>query len=306
MSTPASDGPDLSHYQWPVAWAQVPTYPLMSVKLTDGVSYPADKLAKHVAMFEVIRQHGTRWCGTYHWLRSSSSAKAQADYYISTLVNRLGGLQHGELVQLDWETTPNLPVPTSDMAIEWADRVEQVIGRACVITYSSDWLPDSTLDADSRREFEEWRQQRPDAPLWFANYSLSNGPQGGAAECAKYDADVWQWTSKASVPGIAGGVDMNAVLVPAVLDRLTGRAQTTPGGSRPPIGGIDVTADECRAIVADEIRKALAEATGQGLTSWPDTVRADLEATRQTYNAVTDLSTLTWAVAADVAELKNR
>ena len=67
-----------------------------------------------------------------------------------------------------------------------------------------------------------------------------------------------------------------------------------------------MTADECRAIVADEIRKALAEATGNGLTSWPDTVRADLEATRQTFNAVTELATLTWAVAADVATIKNR
>jgi GH25 family lysozyme M1 (1,4-beta-N-acetylmuramidase) len=296
--TPASDGIDVSHHQGAIDWATVPQYRLCTTKLTEGVAYPADKLAVHVGYYEAMRGHGFRWLGGYHWLRSSSSAKAQADYFLSTLTNRLGGLGPNELVQLDWETTPGLAVPTGEMVEEWCDRVEQVIGRQCCIVYSSDWLPDSPLDSDLVPEMLEWRDHFPDRPYWHANYSLSTGANGGAAECAEYNAAVWQWTSKASVPGINGGVDMNQVCVPAVLDRLTGRAPTT--------GGPDVTADECRAIVAEEVRKALAEATGNGLTNWPDTVRADLEATRQTYNAVTELTTLTWAVAADVVTIKNR
>jgi GH25 family lysozyme M1 (1,4-beta-N-acetylmuramidase) len=296
-TTPASDGIDISHHQGKIDWAKVPAYRLGTTKLTDGVSYPADKLAVHVGYVEAMRAHGFRWLGAYHWLRGNTSAKAQADYFVQVLTNRLGGLQHGELVQLDWETTPNIADPTVAQVEEWCDRVEQVIGRACVIVYSSDWVPG----------FHAWRDRNPTFPYWHANYNLGSTPNGGQAECVKYDAAVWQWTSKASVPGIVGGVDMNAVLEPAVLDRLTGRAQTSPGDTPPPPPpGDDVTADECRAIVADEIRKALAEATGNGLTSWPDTVRADLEATRQTFNAVTELATLTWAVAADVATIKNR
>jgi GH25 family lysozyme M1 (1,4-beta-N-acetylmuramidase) len=282
---PASDGIDVSHHQWPVAWHLVPDYRLMTVKLTDGTAYPADKLAKHVQMFEAMRDQGARWIGTYHWLRANTTAWAQADYFTSTLVDRLGGLRPGELVQLDWERTPGFPDPSVAQVEAWCDRVEENLGRQCVIVYSSDWVPG----------FLAWRGRNPGRPLWYANYNLSSSPQGGQAECARYSADVWQWTSKASVPGISGGVDMNAVLVPAVLDRLTGRTHT---------GGGDVTADECRAIVAEEVRKALAEATGNGLTNWPDTVRADLEATRQTFNAVTELTTLTWTVAADVVTIK--
>ena len=291
--TPAIDGIDISHWQSPVDWLEVPAFKLMTVKLTDGVSYPHDLIDTHVAMFESMRAHGARWLGTYHWLRGNRPAKDQADYYVSTLVNRLDGLRHGELVQLDWERTGGVVDPTVAQVEEWCDRVEQVLGRPCIV-YCSDWVPG----------FKEWRQRNPDAALWYANYNLTATSTGGAAECDKYRADVWQWTSKAAVPGVVGGCDMNAVLNATTLDRLTGRAATGPG-EHPTPPGAEMTADECRAIVADEVRKALAEATGNGLTNWPDTVRADLEATRQTYNAVTELTTLTWAVAADVAALKH-
>jgi hypothetical protein len=108
--------------------------------------------------------------------------------------------------------------------IEFNDRLRQKVGRDCVITYSSDWLPDSTLDADSRREFDEWRQARPDDALWYANYNTGSSPTGGWTECAKYGADVWQWSSTYTHPSIAGGFDINHVFNPAVLDRLTGRS----------------------------------------------------------------------------------
>lgn len=179
---------------------------------------------------------GVRWRGAFHWLRSDSSIASQAANFLQRVRNN-GGLKVGDLLQTDWEVTPGIPLVTSDQVIEFNDRIRQAVGRDCVITYSSDWLPDSTLDVDSRREFEEWRQARPHDPLWYANYNTSSSPDGGWAECAKYGADVWQWTSKFVHPSIAGGFDMNHVFRPEVLDRLTGRADPiTP----PPLEDNDV------------------------------------------------------------------
>jgi hypothetical protein len=124
--------------------------------------------------------------------------------------------------QTDWEPTPGIPLVTSDQVTEFNDRIEQAVGRECVITYSSDWLPDSSLDLDSRAEFMEWRDANPDAPLWYANYDSGSRPTGGPAECAKYRADVWQWTDRFTHPSVVAPFDMNMVLRPGTLDRICG------------------------------------------------------------------------------------
>jgi hypothetical protein len=190
-----------------------------------------------------MREQAFRYRGAYHWLRSDSSIAVQAAN-LCARIDALGGLQPGEFVQADWEVTPNIPLVTSNQVAEWCDRVEQHYGRECVIVYSSDWLPDSTLDTDSRAEFAEWRDENPDYPLWFANYNTGSRPTGGWAECDRYGADVWQWTSTHKHPSIIsprrvvdletgktvtvdGGFDMNHIFNPAVLDRLCALS-TTP------------------------------------------------------------------------------
>lgn len=227
MPTPNSDGPDISRYQtrtgpFDTRWR------IGSAKASEGKNYGDRTFLGHYGWFTA---GGARWVGGYHWLRSDSSMAAQAANFITRMNDATGShsLPVGVMLQTDWETTPIIPLVTSDSVIEFNDRLRQHYGRDCVITYSSDWLPDSSLDADSRREFDEWRQARPDDPYWHANYNTGTSAQGGWAECGKYGADVWQWSSTqrhASIDNGAKGFDMNHIFNPATLDRICGYTDT--------------------------------------------------------------------------------
>ena len=223
MPTPNADGPDISHWQKRTGPFD-PRWRLGSAKASEGRIGRDKDFFGHFAWTE-----GARWRGGYHWLRSDSSMAAQAANFISRMDQATGSksLPVGVMLQTDWEVTPGIPLVTSDSVIEFNDRLRQHYGRDCVITYSSDWLPDSTLDADSRREFDEWRQARPSDPYWHANYNTSTKPDGGWAESAKYDADVWQWSATfvhTSIDNGTKGFDMNHVWKPETLDRICGYA----------------------------------------------------------------------------------
>lgn len=225
---PNSSGPDISHYQ-SLTGPPDQTWNLVTAKCSEGRSSDATFAGN------MLWASSARWRGGYHWLRSDSSMAVQAANYVS-LMRRVTGtreLPKGWFCQTDWEVTPNIPLVTSDMCVEFNDRVQQEFNRECVVTYSSDWLPDSTLDLDSRGEFIEWRTARPHDPLWYANYNTVPNNQGtdGWSESHQYGADVWQWTSSYLHPSISGGrkgFDMNHVWNPDVLDRVCGYAHIPP------------------------------------------------------------------------------
>lgn len=243
MPTPRADGPDISHYQLLTGQAVPKTWRLFSHKATEGATSLDPMFARRWAW---MREHGFRWRFAYHWLRSDSLIAVQAAHLCAVL-DRLGGLQRGEAVQVDWERTSNIDVPTSLEEAEFRDRIEQHYGRACTATYVSDWMPDSTRDPDRIGEFVEWRQENPDAPLWYANYvTTPNGRQppnaDGWTECAAYRAALWQWTSSAtdpsinsSSPGGTAGFDMNHVFDAEVLDRITDQIPPPAPTPVPPV-----------------------------------------------------------------------
>lgn len=213
MPTPNADGPDISHYQTLTGKPIDPRWTLCSHKATEGRA-AFDK--KFAARWGWMRQQRFRYRGAYHWLRSDSTMAAQADNLVA-VVKRAGGLQRGEFIQADWETTEGIAPVGAGQVIEWCDRVEQAFGRECVIVYTSDWVP----------WFTQWRERQPKRPLWYANYSAS-----GWAECEAWHADVWQWTSayrhpSIVTPGDLPGFDMNHVFDFATLDRLTDQTVVT-------------------------------------------------------------------------------
>lgn len=205
--TPNNDGPDLSHYQTITGKPIDPYWALCSHKATEGRS-AFDKTFP--ARWDWMHDQGFKYRGAYHWLRSDSSMADQADNLV-TVVKRAGGLERGDFLQADWETTLNIPPLTARQVVDWCDRVEQAFGRECVIVYSSDWVP----------QFPIWRTLEPDRPLWYANYSTGTSTASGWAECAKWGAAVWQWTSSFVHASIGGRFDMNHVFDFATLDRLT-------------------------------------------------------------------------------------
>lgn len=225
---PNADGPDISHYQT-LTGPFDPAWRLGTAKCSEGRSL--DSTFPRNMGWAVT----ARWRAGYHWLRSDSSMAVQASSFVALMrrATESKELPKGWFCQTDWEVTPNIPLVTSDQCIEFNDRVQQEFNRECIITYSSDWLPDSTLDLDSRREFDEWREARPHDPLWYANYDTVPNAKGtdGWAESHKYGVDLWQWTSKFLHPSISGGrvgFDMNHVWHADVLDRVCGYAITPP------------------------------------------------------------------------------
>ena len=208
--TPNADGPDISHHNPVADWDAVPQYRLFSTKATEGRTFRSPSFDEN---WEQMRRRGFEFRGCYHWVRSDSPMLEQ----VANLAHALGdhgGLQTGEFIQLDWETTPGVPNVTLSQVELWLNLAERRWpGR--IIVYASDWVPG----------FLEWRARHPEYPLWYANYNTGSKPTGGWAECERFGADVWQWSSSQPVPGIADPtVDMNHVFKWETLERIT--AQT--------------------------------------------------------------------------------
>jgi hypothetical protein len=208
LSPPRLDGLDIHDVYQPVSdWAAIPNFPLMTVKVTDGTGKPRPGGIEYMRQF---RRRGFRYRGVYHWLRSNSTMAAQIAR-LAEAIGLLGGLEEGEFIQLDWETTPGIPNLTVAQIEEWIDLAEaKWPGR--IIVYASDWVPG----------FAQWRNANPKYPLWYANYNTGTGKTGGWVECERWSADVWQYTSSLQIPGIAAlRVDGNHIRNYSTLDRIT-------------------------------------------------------------------------------------
>jgi hypothetical protein len=218
--SPNADGPDVSHWQHVTNVAAVPSFGLASCKLAEGRSYMDPTAPMWIDLF---RSKGVRNLGVYFWIRADSTVEQQ----VVNLINRLrqvgldveGQLVPGVMIQLDWERTPGVRDVTVAEVELFCYLVHVRYGDRLIV-YGSDWLPG----------FVAWRAKNPTFPLWYANYNLGTLPTGGYAECIKYGATVWQYTSKFKGGGIASGTpgkpltdtgyDMNHVFDWATLDRL--------------------------------------------------------------------------------------
>lgn len=217
---PNSDGPDISHHNPVADWDAIPQYRLFSTKATEGKTFRSPTFNEN---WEQMRRRNFQYRGCYHWIRSDSPMFVQAAN-LKKAIDDHGGLRVGEFVQIDWETTPNIPDVSYAQIVEFIDICEQYWPGRCIV-YASDWVP----------HFIMWRLAYPTYPLWYANYNIGDKATGGWAECSKYFADVWQWTSSAPIPGIADATcDQNHVFNWDTLDRLT--LQTTkPPQEVPPV-----------------------------------------------------------------------
>lgn len=253
MPWPVAHGPDIAHYQEITGEPVDPAWRLFSHKCSEGANSGDTTFPSR---WKWMRTQDFRYRGAYHWLRSDTAVAAQAKNIIGRL-DAQGGLRQGEFVQSDWETTPGITVNTAEDEREFCDRLEQHYGRACTITYSSDWIPDSTIDTDLISEFYEWLAlTQGNAPLWYANYNTDPlNTRGGQQECKRYGADVWQFTSSFRHPSIVsksgGGFDMNHVLRWETLDRIAGyRIAEQPDPPPPPVVvPSPIEEDDMRAVI---------------------------------------------------------
>ena len=185
-----SIGIDVSEYQGKISWSYVDTlenkHPLhyVFIRATVGKDRKDRKFEKNwlgAKENKMIR-------GAYHYYRPNENSLEQAELFIKTVT-----LQKGDLPPvLDIEKLPkNQSIANLKLGLKrWLHAVESHYGVKPII-YSGESYYEDFL----KEEFGDYL-------FWIANYNFYR------EEIAE-DWLFWQFTEKASVPGIKGNVDVN-------------------------------------------------------------------------------------------------
>ena len=185
-----SIGIDVSEYQGKISWSYVDTlekkYPIHFVFIRATVGKDRKD-----------RQFDTNWLGAkenkmirgaYHYYRPNENSLEQAELFITTV-----RLQKGDLPPvLDIEKLPkNQSIANLKLGLKrWLKAVESHYGVKPII-YTGERYYDDFL----KEEFSDYL-------FWIANYNFYREEIGT-------DWLFWQFTEKASIPGIKGNVDVN-------------------------------------------------------------------------------------------------
>lgn len=182
-------GPDISHHQGVVGFAQVRTrHQVVIMKATEGTGFVDRRF--HVNMVGA-RNVGLR-VGAYHFLRRESNGAVQADHFLSTV-----GTGPGVVYVVDCETSASHTNPTIDTIRDFCARVIQRTGREPVLyTYNSWWSANVGPVVPVPCHY-----------LWVARYRDKNLGYGKVPPVPAVFG--WQWTSQGSCPGVAGDCDLN-------------------------------------------------------------------------------------------------
>lgn len=185
-----SIGIDVSEYQGKISWSYVDTiekkYPLhyVFIRATVGKDRPDRQFERNwlgAKENKMIR-------GAYHYYRPNENSLEQAELFIKTVK-----LEKGDLPPvLDIEKLPkNQSIANLKLGLKrWLKAVESHYGVKPII-YTGERYYDDFL----KEEFSDYL-------FWIANYNFYR---------EEIDSDwlFWQFTEKASIPGIKGNVDVN-------------------------------------------------------------------------------------------------
>lgn len=183
-------GFDVSEYQGNIRWEEVKTLEdtfqleFVFIRATAG----KDRIdAKFKHNWTKAKENGFV-CGAYHYYRPNENSIKQADNFIKTV-----SLKKGDFPPiLDIE---NLPKTQSIDSLKvglrrWLTKVENHYGVKPIIYSGESYYKDFL-----KNEFKGYS-------FWIANYNFF-------VEQIKEDWLFWQFTEKASIPGIKGPVDIN-------------------------------------------------------------------------------------------------
>jgi lysozyme len=185
-----SIGLDVSEYQGIIRWSYVDTlekkYPLDYVFIRATVG--KDRKDRQFKRNWLGAKENKMIRGAYHYYRPNENSLEQAELFITTVT-----LQKGDLPPiLDIEKLPkNQSLDSLKVGLKrWLKAVESHY-KVKPIIYTGEKYYDDFL----KEEFSDYL-------FWIANYNFYR---------EKIDPDwlFWQFTEKASVPGIKGNVDIN-------------------------------------------------------------------------------------------------
>ncbi|TDE46023.1 glycoside hydrolase family 25 protein [Flavobacterium rhamnosiphilum] len=185
-----SIGLDVSEYQGKIRWTYVDTlenkYPLHFVFIRATVG--KDRKDRQFNRNWLGAKENKMIRGAYHYYRPNENSLEQAKLFIKTVT-----LQKGDLPPvLDIEKLPkNQSIENLKLGLKrWLNAVESHYGVKPII-YTGERYYDDFL----KEEFSDYL-------FWIANYNFYR------EEIAE-DWLFWQFTEKASIPGIKGNVDVN-------------------------------------------------------------------------------------------------
>ena len=185
-----SIGIDVSEYQGKISWSYVDTiekkYPLHYVFIRATVG--KDRTDRQFERNWLGAKENKMIRGAYHYYRPNENSLEQAELFITTVE-----LEKGDLPPvLDIEKLPkNQSIANLKLGLKrWLKAVESHYGVKPII-YTGERYYDDFL----KEEFSDYL-------FWIANYNFYR---------EEIDSDwlFWQFTEKASIPGIKGNVDVN-------------------------------------------------------------------------------------------------
>ena len=193
-------GVDISHHQNDAGapdWARLAgAIDFLIAKATERTDYVDPKYAVNIGWARMVG----KLRGSYHYAGSSLTGRvgdpvAEAEHYVAA-----AGHQPGELLVLDYE--PKFPPADPDgWCAAFITRVRQLTGVTPLL-----YMNESTARAGT------WARTRAlGVRLWVARYGPNTGVKPALTlNVGAWGDDVmWQFTSKGSVPGLVGWIDVD-------------------------------------------------------------------------------------------------
>ena len=186
-------GIDISHWQGEIDWEKIPDeYKFAFMKATEGDGFIDDRFTRNWHS----SKPGLR--GAYHFWRYAFDGTAQAEHFFD-IVSKTGDL--GELppvIDLEDTRAPK----GGDIAIrmrQMLQRTEELFGVQPIIYTANWWWSPWTLNNTGFGDYE----------LWVAHYKTVYPWSKPYLPAGWDDWQVWQHSSKGSVPGVDGNCDLN-------------------------------------------------------------------------------------------------
>lgn len=184
-------GIDVASYQGLPNWTSVKNSgrTFAFTKATEGTTYTNPDFATNWARMKsagLIR-------GAYHYGHPGTDPVAQANYFCNVVAPTHGDLQ----MTLDIETTDGKsPSQVRSWIVAFINQIQARTGRPGIIYTGFYFWRDSAGNGSNLN-----------CPLWLAAYVSDPTPYVPAAWSTW---SFWQYTDAGSVPGVSGGVDLDA------------------------------------------------------------------------------------------------
>ena len=186
------EGIDASHHQGAIDWAQVADHGIAFayLKASEGTGFVDPRFAEHR---RAARRHGVEVAG-YHYFQLCSDGTAQAEHFTSVLGPPASGPADRLPPAVDLElagscTDPPAPDVLLAEVREFLDLID--------LRYSTTTMIYLYPEFEARYGFAD---DLADHPQWVRR--LGDQPP-------RRDWQVWQYDDAGSVPGIAGGADLD-------------------------------------------------------------------------------------------------